>query len=391
MGFTMGSTTGSITGFTPGSSTSSTMLKSVLSSLTISRALVVLFAALGYFLLPSVHEGIYGPMTDGAPWYLSIWYQWDANWYMSIVSDGYQWVQGDQSNVAFFPLYPLTVRCLGWALGGRYLIAGLALSTAYLFGGLAFMYRLVRDDFGDDIAGRAVWLLAIFPTAVFFTTLYTESLFLMTSVATFYYARRGRWAMAGVWGLMASLTRITGLLLVLPLAWEFLSQRDFSIRKVRPAILWISMVPGGVLLYMAYLYLGFGRPLAFAETQVAGWGHELTPIVGSFTHDVSFLVNQSELWVIYELAATALLIALTVLAVKKLPGSYTFYMIMSLLLPLSGGTTKSMSRYLLVVFPMFILLAQFSRKKGMLIAMSAISILLLAVSTAAFVTGRWVA
>ena len=74
---------------------------------------------------------------------------------------------------------------------------------------------------GDEIAGRAVWLLAIFPTSVFFTTLYTESLFLMTSVAAFYYARRSRWALAGIWGLLASLTRVTGLLLLLPLAWEY--------------------------------------------------------------------------------------------------------------------------------------------------------------------------
>ena len=116
---------------------------------------------------------------------------------------------------------------------------------------------------------------------------------------------------------------------------------------------------------MGYLYLGFGRPLAFAETQATGWGHELTPLWSSFAHDISFLLDQSELWVIYELAATALLIgADRVLAVRKLPGSYTFYMVMSLLLPLSGGTTKSMSRYLLVVFPVFILLAQLHEAAG---------------------------
>ncbi len=367
------------------------MLRSVFRSFTLSRALVVLFATLGYFLLPSIHEGISSPLTEGSPWYLSMWYQWDANWYMSIVADGYQWVPGDQSNVAFFPLYPLTVRCAGWLLGGRYLLAGLLLSSVYMLGGMVFLYRLVRDDYGDDIARRAVWLLAIFPTSVFFTTLYTESLFLMTGVATFYYARRGRWAMAGVWGFLASLTRVTGLLMLLPLAWEYLSQRNFSLRKMKPAVLWLTLVPGGIFLYMGYLYFGFDRPLAFAETQAAGWGHGFTPIWGSFTHDISFLVNQSEMWVIYELAATALLIVMTVVALRKLPGSYTFYMLMSLLLPLTGGTTKSMSRYLLVVFPLFILLARMAKKRRVFVAVSLVSIVLLAVSTAAFVTGRWVA
>jgi Gpi18-like mannosyltransferase len=367
------------------------MFRAVFRSFTVSRVLVFFFAALGYFLLTSIHEGVSAPLTEGAPWYLSIWYQWDANWYMSIVVDGYQWVSGDQANVAFFPLYPLAVKGAGWLLGGRYLMAGLLSSSAFLFGGLVFFYRLVRDDYGDDVARRAVWMLAIFPTSVFFTTLYTESLFLMASIAAFYYARRGRWAMAGIWGMMASLTRVTGLMLLLPLAWEYFSQKKFTLGMLRPAVLWLALVPGGIVLYMSYLYINFDRPLAFAETQASGWGHELTPIWGSFTHDISFLVNQSELWVIYELAATVLLATLTVIAVRKLPGSYTIYMIMSLLLPLVGGTTKSMSRYLLVVFPLFILLAQFTKKRPVYIVLSALSILLLAVSTMAFVTGRWVA
>jgi len=97
------------------------------------------------------------------------------------------------------------------------------------------------------------------------------------------------------------------------------------------------------------------------------------------------------MWVIYELAATALLIVMTVVALRKLPGSYTFYMLMSLLLPLTGGTTKSMSRYLRVVFPLFILLARMAKKRRVFVAVSLVSIVLLAVSTAAFVTGRWVA
>lgn len=367
------------------------MYRSVLRSFTFSRALVVLFAALGYFFLSSAHEGISVPLAEPAPWFISIWYQWDANWYMSIASEGYQWVPGDQSNVAFFPLYPLTVRLLGVVMGGRYLLAGLFLSSAYLLGGMAYLYRLVRDDFGEEIAGRAVLLLAIFPTSVFFSTLYTESLFLMTSVAAFYYARRGRWALAGGWGLLASLTRITGLWLLLPLVWELVSQKKFSLRKLSPAALWLTLVPGGMALYMLYLYFGFGRPFAFAETQVVGWGHGFSTIWGSLASDLSFLFKQSEAWVVYELAATALLLGCLAAGLKKLPGSYNIYMLVSLLVPLLGGTTKSMSRYLLVAFPIFILMAVYTRKPAVRYPVYALSLALLALSTAAFVTGRWVA
>jgi len=367
------------------------MLKSVFRSFAVSRVLVFAFAVLGYFLFTSVHEGVSAPVSEGACWYLSIWYQWDANWYMSIVTDGYQWISGDQSNVAFFPLYPLTVKAAGWLLGGRYLRAGLLLSNAYLLLGMVFFHRLVKNDYGEDMARRAVWLLAIFPTSVFFSALYTESLFLLTSVACFYYARQGRWAMAGAWGALASLTRVTGLLLLLPLAWEYLAQRGFSLKKLSPAALWLMLVPVGTGLFMLYLYVDFDRPLAFAETQASGWGHEFVPVWSSVTHDISFLTGQSEIWVVYELAATALLIALIVLSVKKLPGSYTLYMVLSLLMPLVGGTTKSMSRYLLVLFPVFILLAMLTGRRRVFLAVSAASIALLAISTVAFATGRWVA
>lgn len=367
------------------------MFKSVVRSFTISRLLIVLFAALGYFLLTSIHEGIYTPLAEGTPRYLSIWYQWDANWYMSIIADGYRWIPGDQSNVAFFPLYPVVVRGAGWLLGGDYLMGGLIISSAFMFGGMLFLYRLVRDEYGDDVADRAVWLLAIFPVSVFFTTLYTESLFLMTSIAAFYYARRSRWALAGAWGMLAALTRVTGMLLLLPLAWEYLSQKDFSLRKIKPSVLWLALVPAGLFIYMGYLYGDFSEPLAFAKTQAAGWGHEFKLPWGSFGHDISFLMDQSELWVIYELAATALLIGLIVAGIRKLPGSYTVYMVMSLMLPLTGGTTKSMSRYLLVVFPLFILMALYTKKRPVFITVSTVSIILLAMSTAAFVTGRWVA
>lgn len=367
------------------------MIWSVLKSFTLSRALVVLFALLGYFLLPSVHEGTLVSPTEVNPWYVSMWHQWDSNWYMSITVNGYSWVEGDQSNVAFFPLFPLALKGAGWLLGGRYLIAGLLLSSAFMFGGMVYLYRLIRDDFGEDTAGRAVWLLAIFPTAVFFTSLYTEALFLFASVAAFYYGRKGYWAMAGAWGFLASLTRVTGLLLIVPLLYEYLSRRSFSLKRVRPGFLWLALVPAGVACYMAFLYFSFGRPFAFAETQTAGWGHELTPIVSSFTHDIPFLFDESEVWVIYELAATALLAALTVVGFKMLPRSYSLYMLASLLFPLLGGTTKSMSRYLLVIFPIFAMLALFSRKGGARWVISGASLALLAVSTMAFVSGRWVA
>ena len=368
------------------------MLKSVIRSFTLSRALIFLFAALAYYFLSSVHEGISIPLDEPAPWYLSIWYQWDSNWYMSIARHGYPWVIDEQSNVAFFPLYPFAIKGLGPLLAGRMLLAGLVLSSAFLFGGMAYLYKLVKLDYRDEIAGRAVWLLGIFPTSVFFTSMYTESLFLMTSVASFYYARRGRWALAGFWGLLASMTRIAGLLLLIPLLWEFMSQNSFSVRKsLRPRLFWLLLVPAGVLVYMGILQQSTGDPLAFADMQVTGWGHKFSYFVGSITGDIGILMDKSEYWVLYELAATAFLAVMTIVSLKKLRGSYTLYMLISLLFFLAEGTTKSISRYLIVVFPIFILMPLLAKRKAAWVSVCGVSLALLAVSTAAFVTGRWVA
>ena len=124
------------------------MLRSVFRSFTVSRALVILFAALGYFLLPSVHEGISVPLS-----------RWGSLVPFHLVPMGRQLVHvhrrrmvtsgsaGDQSNVAFFPLYPLTVKAAAGCWAGDYLLAGCCLSSAFLFGGLVFLYRLVRDDY----------------------------------------------------------------------------------------------------------------------------------------------------------------------------------------------------------------------------------------------------
>lgn len=367
------------------------MVWSVLRSFVLSRAIIILSAVLGYLLLPPVRDGVFATAVDSEPWYLALWYHWDAHWYLEIARDGYEWVAGDQSSVAFFPLFPLLLSAAGWLAGGEYLTAGLLLTALFQLGGMFFLYLLVRDEFDETVAGRAVWFLAIFPTAVFFSSLYTEALFLLTSVASFYHARRQQWALAGLWGILASLTRVTGLLLLVPILYEYFARRSFSLKKVRPDVLWLSLIPAGLLGYIAYLDYRFDLPLAFAETQKSGWGHHFTLVVGSFTHDITYLTRHFESWTIYDFTATALLAALTIAAFKLLPRSYGLYMLVSLLLPLIGGTMKSVSRYMLVIFPVFMMMALFTRNRRAFLALTAISLVLLGVASAAFASGRWVA
>lgn len=368
------------------------MLKSVARSFAISRAYILLAAAAGYYLLPAVERGKSVPLDEWAPEFLLIWYKWDAHWYMSVIREGYSWVDQMQSNVAFFPLYPLLTRAGGWLLGGSYLLAGLLLSLALFFIALVYLFLLVEQDFGSGVASRAVWFIAIFPTAFFFNSFYTESLFLLGSVASFYYARNDKWALAGLWGFVAALTRVTGLLLLIPLAWEYLSQRSFSLERIRPGLAWLGLIPGGTLLYMGYLYREFARPMAFAETQVDAWSHKFTPFLGSIGHDINiFFTRTHEAWVVYELLTILFLLAMLVISFRYLRGSYTLYIFVSLAFVLASGSVRSMSRYTLMIFPVFILLAILTARRPVRWSLTAVSLGLLGISTSVFVSGRWIA
>ena len=112
--------------------------------------------------------------------------------------------------------------------------------------------------------------LAIGPLSFFFQAVYTESLFLLLSLACFVFAREGRWRLAGVMGLLATLTRSTGVLLLIPLAYYYYERRGWKLRKTDSHVANLLMVVEGLLVWMTYLALAFGKPLAFSTAQ-AQW------------------------------------------------------------------------------------------------------------------------
>ncbi len=139
---------------------------------------------------------------------LTVWGRWDAVHYLDIATQGYH-----GTDMAFFPLYPFLIRDARESLIGNHLVAGLVISNASFFFGLLFLYKLLEHEYDRSIARRAIFYVSIFPTAVFFSAVYTESLFFMLTVASFYYMRAHRWWLAGVIGFFAALTRVEGVLL----------------------------------------------------------------------------------------------------------------------------------------------------------------------------------
>lgn len=330
---------------------------------------------------------------------LAVWGRWDAVHYIDIATIGYH-----GTDMAFFPLYPLLVAGLG-SLIGNHVIAGMLISNAALFFGLLFLYKLVEHEFDRHVARRAIFYISIFPTAVFFSAVYTESLFFMLTVASFYYMRERRWWLAGGIGFFAAMTRVEGVLLVVPFViewvtdnWQMLlgmmrGEGAPELRRAAVNLLPIVLICAGLGVYMAYLWVLNGDPLYFSHVQIHWHRHLAAPwtsIINSW-HKIAHaangqtIANQS-----IELSFTALMIGVLLGGFRKLKPSYIAYMALSIVVPMSTSSLMSMQRFALVLFPMFPILALWGKRPSVNNAIVALFLPLLGLFTVLFANWYWV-
>jgi hypothetical protein len=323
--------------------------------------------------------------------WLSVWGRWDAQHYLNIAANGYSGTE-----MAFFPLYPWLIHLLG-ELIGNHLSAGLIISNLSFFVALAYLYALVRLEYGDDtIAYHAIFYVAIFPTAIFFSAVYTESLFLALTVASLYYARHGNYITAGIFGALASLTRVEGMLTALPLAYEaWRGWRERRGTTLTRGVIGVLAVPAGLAIYMAYLYALVGDPLYFMKVQ-SNWNRHLSPPWMSIINTIGeiskhSLASSGSVNHMIELAFTILFLALLAVGIRVLRPSYSLYFGASLLVPMSTSSLMSMPRFVLVMFPAFFLLALWGRNPLVNSIIVALCLPLLGLFTVLFACWYWLA
>jgi Mannosyltransferase (PIG-V) len=284
--------------------------------------------------------------------WLAAWGRWDALWYMQIVRDGYFFTPGKQSSVAFFPLYPMMMKAGGYLLGQNeagWIQSGILISNGMLLFAMACLWKLVRLDYDEQTARRAVLYALIAPTTLFFSAAYPMSLILAIALASFYLARKGDWWSAGAIAALAPLARPDGILLVPGLAFEYLRQRDFHFRQVRPDVAAVALPPCLTLAaWLIFLHLRFGDALAFVHVQNA-WPPS-TLAMARFDFEPLFGV-----------VAAMLTVALLAIGWLKLRSSYMVYATLHFALMLSASRFSSMPRFVLVLFPAYIALALLGR------------------------------
>ena len=322
---------------------------------------------------------------------LNVWGRWDAQHYVQIATQGYH-----GADIAFFPLYPFLIRIVGNLLGDH-LVAGLLISNVAFLAALAYLYALVKLEYGDEnIAYHAIFYIAIFPTAIFFSAVYTESLFLAVTVASVYYARHGNFITSGVFGALASATRPEGILILVPLAYEvWQAWRQRRGTTLVRGVIGLAAVPAGLFAYMLYLFALVGDPLYFQKVQINWNRHLAGPWVAFYRtfKDIAAhpLASSTAVNHYIELGFTLIFLALLVVAFRQLRPSYAWYFLVSLLVPMSTSSLMSMPRFELVVFPAFMLLAVWGQRPVINSAIVSLSLPMLGLFTVLYADWYWLA
>jgi len=280
----------------------------------------------------------------------------DGVHYLEIARHGYT------NNMRFMPFYPLSIyitKVIIPFLSTQWI--GFLLSLTFFVSSFIYLNRLFRLDYSKRQTQKILLFLIVFPTSFFFWSVYSESLFLFLTVVSFYYARREKWKLGALSGFLASLTRIVGFLIFIPLLIEYFLHRK---TKKTCDLIALFIIPFGILSYSIYNYIRWHNPLLFiqAHSQLSNGRSSTTFIFFPQTLYRYFKILTTvsvSLWE-WKMALLELVsfifacLGIYILWRMKVRLSYIIYVFLSLLVPASTGTFTGLPRYIVVLFPLFI-------------------------------------
>lgn len=328
-------------------------LRSALLGWLLARALVVAGVVMAYTSadrllgntkIPTLRQGLLS---------------WDGAFYRDIATVGYGGLP--EEALRFYPLHPMLARALDFVLPGGIDVALVVEANVFALLAAAMFHRLVRREFDIAVAGRAVWMFSLFPSAFVLVFGYSEPLMLFGLIGAFDAARRERWWQAAAFGFIAGASRPLGLALVLPIAIEAartVRRADWRSRVGRLAA--ISAPGVSTLLYLLYVEWRFGNGLTPLRTQSHFRGDVVDPVTRIF-RGIGDLAGSERLGDGLHIPFALLFVALLVVVARRLPASYTVFTASLLFVSLNAENLNSLERYGLNAFPLVIGLALVSR------------------------------
>jgi hypothetical protein len=357
-----------------------------------SRLVVFIGVHFGTLLVPAENPGKW---EAGPAWYHRL-LRWDTGWYASIARHGYSYDDPAVHNsTVFYPLYPLVAAALKAFAGIDEYLALLIVANAASVAAALLMARFFADELGHETALLSVALFSFFPSSLFLSAGYTESLCLSFILLSFILMRRGKFVTAAVAAGLALATRSAGIVMIPVILWE-MWRRDASpgrlpgnlpAGKLALVALCCLLAASGLLIYMVFLGIRFGHPLAFAESQLAWHGGTFTDrlasaaTLGPFRH---FNWRDGGGFLVF--------LILTVWSFRQLRPTVSLYALGVLMLPyVTLGITDSMNRFIVMCFPAFMCLGLLCKSRVWLasILIGVFSALLLA-NTALFSQWYWI-
>ncbi|MCE1180241.1 MAG: hypothetical protein LWW86_14610 [Micrococcales bacterium] len=295
---------------------------------------------------------------DLASWLVMRFAYWDSTLYGAVADRGYPAPGETCCYQAFFPGFPLAMRWGSQLFGGDYFWAGWVIVQASGAVAALLLWQLVWQETGSR---RAAWFavvaLAVFPTTVFMSVVYTEAPFLALSLGAWIAARNQRWWVASACGLLASTLRLNAAFLTCALLMMLLSFGRARPRSVLPAL---AAGPAFIAGYFGWLWSRSGHWDAWSRAQDEGWGRAASwPWVG-MSNWVSQMggANSGHLLVsrVVELAATIAFVVITVVLLRRRRWAESVLVGLNTVSLVCTTTFMGNARFLLVCFPLYVLL-----------------------------------
>ena len=368
-----------------------------------SRLILLLAVAFSARFIPEKSGSEYWNVGPSWNTYLL---RYDSGWYLKIAVEGYTYDGNDlvQQPVVFYPLYPLVSRIFSRILDIDQTITLLIVSNLSISLAVLLIFKLIKNEYSEDIALNAIMLLCYFPTSLFFSTGYTESLTLLIIACFFLLLKAEHYIPAAVCAGLAMAARSTGIVLLPILLWailkRFLKQHNMGIIY---ALIYMTLAmllaTSGLWSYMIYLWMNFNQPWAFMTAQRAWHGNDIgnnflkVMTLQPFYHLGDVLRVGLETYTL-DPWFFLLFLVLTCLFGRILSVPYNVYILGILFLPyftLSGRSGfKSFTRYIILAFPVFIIIGHIlKRNQWIAIIISIFFGIMLFIYTALFAQWYW--
>ena len=307
--------------------------------------------------------------------------RWDAAHYIRLIEEGYQGYteNGQHLFLVFFPGYVWAARLLRLVIPSTAL-AGTALSCLCYGGACCYLYRLAGEAYNSRVARDALLYMSLFPFSFFSGLVMTEGLFLLATTGACWYAWRGKWLAFGLFGALAALTRMTGLLVIVVGVIRLLE----AYRPLEPPVgkslgccwkplllrLPLTLLPAaGTLLYLLLNLWVDGDPFAFASHQEHWhqgylWISQVVEYIGRYLGDN---LGSSFGWAVWAPALALFVVGLALLywaALRKgHPAGLLAYGFCFFVATYSLSWLLSAGRYLSTCFVLFLFLAKLTQRR----------------------------